>query len=274
MRRLAAAFLLCLSPLPLRAEAPLVVTDIPPVHALVAQVMGDLGTPVLLLDPGADEHDFALRPSQMRDIAGAGLIVWIGPALTPWLDRARAPDTPALTLLPDPGADPHLWLDPVKAAAWLPLIAAALSDADPANAGSYAANANAAAARIAALDADLRARLAPLALAPFVTQHDAYGHFTAHYRLAHAGAIMGNDAAAPGAGHLADLRAALEQGSVQCLFPEAQHDTALALQLLEGTPARLGPPLDPVGSTLPPGPGAYEALLRGLGAALAACLTP
>ena len=28
------------------AEVPKVVTDIPPVHALVSQVMGDLGTPV------------------------------------------------------------------------------------------------------------------------------------------------------------------------------------------------------------------------------------
>ena len=44
---------LCLASLalatPLQAEVPRVVTDIPPVHALVAQVMGDLGTPELLL---------------------------------------------------------------------------------------------------------------------------------------------------------------------------------------------------------------------------------
>jgi ABC-type Zn2+ transport system substrate-binding protein/surface adhesin len=32
----------------LRAEVPVVVTDIGPVHALVAGVMGDLGAPVLL----------------------------------------------------------------------------------------------------------------------------------------------------------------------------------------------------------------------------------
>ena len=58
---------------PALAEVPSVVTDIPPVHALVAQVMGDLGQPVLLLAKGADEHDFQLRPSQAGAVADAGL---------------------------------------------------------------------------------------------------------------------------------------------------------------------------------------------------------
>lgn len=69
------------------AEVPLVVTDIPPVHSLVAMVMGDLGQPVLLLDQGGDAHDFQLRPSQAGAIADAGLVVWIGPEMSPWLDH-------------------------------------------------------------------------------------------------------------------------------------------------------------------------------------------
>lgn len=71
-----------------RAEVPRVVTDIPPVGSLVAQVMGDLGVPLVLLDKGADPHAFQLRPSQAADLAQAGLIVWIGPEMTPWLERA------------------------------------------------------------------------------------------------------------------------------------------------------------------------------------------
>ena len=79
---------LAILPLPLMAEVPAVVTDIPPVHALVSQVMGDLGAPVLLLEKGADEHDFQLRPSQMQSIAYADVVIWVGRELTPWLDRA------------------------------------------------------------------------------------------------------------------------------------------------------------------------------------------
>ena len=82
------------------AELPQVITDIPPVHALVAQVMGDLGAPVLLLEKGADEHDFQLRPSQMQAIAEADLTVWIGPELTPWLERALAGAQSGMVSLP------------------------------------------------------------------------------------------------------------------------------------------------------------------------------
>ncbi len=70
------------------AEVPEVVTDMPVVHSLVTQVMGDLGTPAVLLDQGADSHSFQLRPSQAAALSGADLLFWVGPEMTPWLDRA------------------------------------------------------------------------------------------------------------------------------------------------------------------------------------------
>jgi zinc transport system substrate-binding protein len=85
---------------------PRVVTDIPPVHSLVAQVMGTLGDPVLLLDKGANAHSFQLRPSQAAALADADLVVWIGPEMTPWLDGALgslSPDTAQLALLATEG---------------------------------------------------------------------------------------------------------------------------------------------------------------------------
>jgi zinc transport system substrate-binding protein len=42
--------------------------------------------------------------------------------------------------------------------------------------------------------------------------------------------------------------------------------------MAEGTGARIGDMLDPVGSTLEPGPGAYAALLRGMATTLADCV--
>jgi zinc transport system substrate-binding protein len=318
---------------PALAEVPSVVTDIPPVHALVAQVMGDLGQPELLLTRGADEHDFQLKPSQAAQVADAELVVWIGPELTPWLDSAldmRAEGAAALALLSaegtetraygetaegddhahdhageghdhaheeaakddhahdhaeeghdhaeeghdhaHDGTDPHAWLDPGNAQTWLGLIEAELSRLDPANAATYQANATAAAERIAALDAEVAAILAPVAEKPLVTFHDAYGYLAAHYGLTVAGSIALGDAASPGAQRLSELRATMEAGDVLCIFPEAQHDPALVTQMAEGTGARIGGVLDPVGSTLEPGPGAYDALLRGMATTLADCL--
>jgi zinc transport system substrate-binding protein len=67
------------------AEVPKVVTDIAPVHALVSQVMGDLGQPELLVDPGNSPHHYSLRPSQALALERADMVVWIGEPLTPWL---------------------------------------------------------------------------------------------------------------------------------------------------------------------------------------------
>lgn len=92
--------------LPARAEVPQVVTDIPPVQSLVAAVMGDLGQPQVVLDQGASVHDFQLRPSQVRALAGADLVIWVGPELTPWMVKSleqRGADAAVLGLLADAG---------------------------------------------------------------------------------------------------------------------------------------------------------------------------
>ena len=87
---------------PTLAEVPAIVADTPVTASLVQQVLGDLGQPVLLLDKGADPHDFQLRPSQARALQDADLLICVGPELTPWLDRAATQIAPQkqLSLLP------------------------------------------------------------------------------------------------------------------------------------------------------------------------------
>lgn len=285
------------------AEVPRVVTDIAPVHSLVAMVMGDLGTPDLLVDKGADSHSFQLRPSQASSLQDADLIIWIGPEMTPWLDRtldgletnATRIDLLAATVTqtrsyadegahdhtaePKPedrahdGTDPHAWLDPHNAAQWLALIAAELAILDPENAATYAANAATGTARIAATEAEITNLLAPVKAKPFVVYHDAYGYFTAYFGLTVAGEIALGDASSPSAAKLAALRATLAAASATCIFPETNHDPKLLIQLAEGTPIRTGAALDPEGANLSPGPGLYPALLRALAATLSDCLS-
>lgn len=100
------SFLLTSIALPAAADVPRVVTDLPAVHSIAAQVMAGVGEPVLLLDRGANAHSFQLRPSQASALARADLVIWIGPEMTPWLDRALdglAQDAARLALLRAPG---------------------------------------------------------------------------------------------------------------------------------------------------------------------------
>jgi len=287
--------ILSMLPLPALADVPRVITDIPPVYGLVAQVMGDLGAPVLLLEKGADEHDFQLRPSQMRDIASADVAVWIGPELTPWMERAlegAKGDMASMHLLAvegtallefgaaddhghdhdHSGTDPHAWLNPENAAPWLDAIAAALSAKDSANAATYAANAATAKAEIAALDAEISAALAPVKDKGFVAYHDAYQYFAAQFGLNYQGAVARGDASAAGAAHLREMQSTIA-GGVVCVFPEVQHDADLLLQLTEGTAVKAGAALDPAGAMLNPSPTSYTDVLRNLTAALTGCLS-
>ncbi|MGO2131812.1 MAG: zinc ABC transporter substrate-binding protein [Halomonas sp.] len=71
------------------AEVPTVAVDIPPVYSLVDQVMGELGSPELIVQPGASPHGYSMRPSEAEALSRADVIVWVSDDLTPWLVRAQ-----------------------------------------------------------------------------------------------------------------------------------------------------------------------------------------
>jgi zinc transport system substrate-binding protein len=84
------------------ADAPRVAVDIAPVHSLVARVMDGVGTPDLIVQPGASPHEYSLRPSEATALQNADLVFWIGPDLTPWLTdtiETLAPDAAVTELL-------------------------------------------------------------------------------------------------------------------------------------------------------------------------------
>jgi len=64
-----------------------IVTDIPPVQSLVTQVLGTSDGITLLVDGASSPHDFALKPSQASDLEKADMVVFIGHALTPWIEK-------------------------------------------------------------------------------------------------------------------------------------------------------------------------------------------
>ncbi|MGR3434239.1 MAG: metal ABC transporter solute-binding protein, Zn/Mn family, partial [Shimia sp.] len=102
----AATLLATAAPLasPLAAETPRVLTDIPPVQSIVANVLGR--TPEVILADRRDPHVFALRPSEGRALAGADVFVWVGEEMTPPLANALDTlpgDAIVLTLLEIPG---------------------------------------------------------------------------------------------------------------------------------------------------------------------------
>jgi zinc transport system substrate-binding protein len=58
--------------------APAVVASTKPIHSLVAAVMGDLGTPTLLVKGANSPHTYSLRPSDAAALESADIVFWTG----------------------------------------------------------------------------------------------------------------------------------------------------------------------------------------------------
>jgi zinc transport system substrate-binding protein len=284
--------------------APKVVVTIKPIHALVAGVMSGMGTPELLLDGGQSPHTFTLRPSDVRRLGAADLIVWVGKDFETFLvqtlksmpQRTRILellDSPGIAKLPirqggvwegrqehaasGPGAqaehviDPHVWLSPQNVREMVTLIKEALIELDPVNAERYQQNARNLKTRINDLDQELLTRLTPVQWVPFIVFHDAYQYFERHYHLNPIGTITLSPDRKPGARRIHEIRAKLEKLEARCIFSEPQFEPKLIKTIVMGTRVKTGV-LDPVGADIPAGRDAYFTLMRRLGDSLATCL--
>ena len=286
---------------PVHAKVPRVATDIPPVHSLVSQVMGELGTPKLIIPPGTSPHGYAMRPSEARTLQAADVVFWMGQDLTAWFGRAiKALATNATTVAlseskdlirhpyrttknfdthtHDEGEhdatakiDPHLWLDPDNALIFLDVIAATLARLDAIHADTYLTNAAHAKAALEALKLELAATVQPIRGRPFIVFHDAYHYFEHRFDVEAAGSVSIGDASSPGPARIAAIRGKVQTLGATCVFSEPQFEPKLIATIIEKTAARSGI-LDPVGATLKPGPDQYSQLLRHLAHGLLTCL--
>lgn len=91
--------------------APEVVASTKPIHSLVAAVMGDVGTPALIVKGAASPHTYSLRPSDAAALESADIVFWTGHGMELFLADAldtlstqaevvELAETPGITLLP------------------------------------------------------------------------------------------------------------------------------------------------------------------------------
>ena len=168
------------------------------------------------------------------------------------------------------GLDPHAWLDPVNASTWLKVIASELSRIDPENTSSYQSNLSKSLRGIDALTKELEEDLQSVASLRFVVLHDGYRYFEDRFGMRAIGAISASDAAAPSAGRVRDIRNAIDEQGVSCLFTEVQLDAPIVGVIAGEWDIAVGT-LDPLGALLEPGKGLYAEKMKGIAAAFKAC---
>jgi ABC-type Zn uptake system ZnuABC Zn-binding protein ZnuA len=232
-----------------------------------------------LVPKNGDVHTFEPKPADVRAVARARLLVMNGLGLDDWLGKtisnASSSGTPLVKLAVDlpgaqllPGEDagtqnPHLFMDPRYAQLYVDRIAAALRQADPADARRIDDQAAAYKSRLAALDQWVREQVSsiPAANRKLVTFHDAFPYYAREYGISLVGVAVAAPGQDPSAGYTAALIEAIKSARVKAIFSESQFPAKLVEQLAAETGAKVVANLydDALGD---PPVTSYEAVIR------------
>ncbi len=285
-----------------------VVVSIKPLHSLASGVMKGVAKPQLLIKGTASLHHFSLKPSHIRSMQRADLLLWLGASVESsfakvveqlpssveslsllsetslirlpmraggvWLhdhDHEHGHDKESELLATGAKVDPHLWLDPLNAERIVWRLAEVFSLRDPENKNQYKVNAEALSQQLQALHKEIKQRLQAVQGVPYLVYHDAYHYFEKRYLLAATGSFVLDLSHRPGAKRLSVLRKKIVSNSIHCAFLEPQYDARLLNSVVSDLPIKVSV-LDPLGADLPAGGELYFQLMRRLTTQLEACL--
>ncbi|MBS0847076.1 zinc ABC transporter substrate-binding protein ZnuA [Citrobacter sp. JGM124] len=297
--------LLCAAPV-FTANAA-VVASIKPLGFIAAAIADGVTDTEVLLPDGASEHDYALKPSDVKRLQGADLVVWVGPDMEAFMQKSvrQLPEQKQLELsaldtvkpLLMKGSDEddhedhhghdhseksdedhhhgdynlHIWLSPEVAQRSAVAIHDKLVELMPEHREKLDANLRDFTSGLADADKQVGSVLAPVKGKGYFVFHDAYGYFEKHYGLSPLGHFTVNPEIQPGAQRLHQIRTELVEHKAVCVFAEPQFRPAVIHAVAQGTPVRTGS-LDPLGIGVALGKDSYMQFLAQLSDQYVSCL--
>ena len=284
-----------------------VVASLKPLGFIASAIADGVTDTQVLLPDGASEHDYSLRPSDVKRLQNADLVVWIGPEMEAFMEKSvkNIPNAKQVTIaqlndvkpLLMKGADDddddhghndahgeksdehhhhgdynmHLWLSPEIALASAVAIHDKLVELMPQSRAKLDANLKDFEAQLASTETQVGNELAPLKGKGYFVFHDAYGYFEKQFGLTPLGHFTVNPEIQPGAQRLHEIRTQLVEQKATCVFAEPQFRPAVVEAVARGTSVRMGT-LDPLGTNIKLGKTSYSAFLNQLANQYASCL--
>ena len=152
------------------------VTTFTVIADMARNVAGDAAVVESITKPGAEIHNYAPTPGDIRRAQDAQLILWNGLNLELWFERffRNLRDVPSAVVSegvepigisegPYSGRpNPHAWMSPTAALTYVDNIRDAFAKHDPDNAAAYTANAEAYKEKIEAIITPIREKLAEI----------------------------------------------------------------------------------------------------------------
>ncbi|MEV4948538.1 zinc ABC transporter substrate-binding protein [Streptomyces sp. NPDC053755] len=268
-----------------------VVTSFYPMQYLAEQIGGDHVSVDTLTEPGVEPHDLELKPRQIGELGEADYILYlkgVQPAVDEAIKQAgvkHTVDAATLTTLEEhgteaghdhagetaeehsahegeahadehghaseAGADPHIWLDPVKYAEVAKGVGASLQKADPDHAADYQKNTDALVKKLGDLDTAFESGLKNATTRTFITTHSAFGYLAERYGLEQEGITGIDPESEPSPARIKELQETAKKDKVTTVFFEtlASDKTARTLASDTGLKTDVLDPLEGITDT-------------------------
>jgi manganese/iron transport system substrate-binding protein len=238
-----------------------VVASVAPITDIVKNVAGNAADVQGLIPEGVDSHTFEPTSDTARLIADADLIFLNGLDLedpTLALAQSDKKDSAEVFLLGDHALqpsgylydfsfpksaghpNPHLWMDVAYAIRYTELVRDELSKADPGNASTYRANADAYLGTLRTLNGAVQKAVdtIPPQDRLLLTYHDSFAYFASHYGMRVIGAIQPADFSEPSAQEVAALIDQIRTEHVPAIFGSEVFPSPVLAQIAQESGAK------------------------------------
>jgi len=274
------------------ADPPVVLATTRPLHSIAAYVTDGVSEARLLIDGSLSPHVFQLKPSHVRAVRDADIILWAGEGVErfiPSMLKNFAADTSAIELAALPevvtyhsrgsgddhthnheSIDFHLWTHPANAELLAFALADQLAMLDAANQQTYRANAAAFAAELNDAVKDVEKILAVAQGKNYLIYHDSLQYFEKAFGLGEAIIVTAQPQVQAGAKRIRKLQADVEANNVACILAELQFRSP-AIDVLASDLQVQTVRIDPLASTLDSGPSLYINWMRETASSIAGC---
>ncbi len=248
-----------------------VITSINPYADFARQVGRDKVTVLNLVPTGASPHTFSPKPSQLKYMSNADILILNGLNLEFWAKQAiSAADNPRLKIITmSDGLDiirdeegheegkeehhhdhslgnPHIWLNPVYAKEMVKRIEQALIAVDKGNASYYEKNAGEYIAKLDSLDMEIRYASKTWKKRDFITFHASFTYFAREYGLNQVAVIERIPGKEPTPSEIRKIVDDTKKLGIEAIFTEPQFPLNISKSIAEAAHVRVAV-LDPVG---------------------------
>lgn len=228
----------CGGSLKTESEKPVVVVTSSVASSFVEAIAQDTVEIVLLVPNSVDTHTYEPKPSELRKLEGASLVVMpdenlnmsITQVVNLSVDKENIIDLNKVSLqgsdyvYRDPegrtGRNVHTWTDPVLAAKWIKPLTEKLIGVVPEHASLLESNALEMKRELESLSTDIESAM--YLIDPderkMVVYHDAWEYFGRRYNTEIIGSLQALNYAEPSAGEIADMAKEIKREGVRAFF--------------------------------------------------------